>query len=464
MTSNKIKHLVLCGGSGKRLWPLSRTLYPKQFLKIFKGESLFTQTIFRNMGICQEALITLHESQYFLAQEEIKRSNYKNPTHFILEPIGKNTAPAIILGALSSHPQDIIMVTPADHFIENSESYLQAIKRSIELAQSDFIVTLGIKPTYAETGFGYIESKGEEVLSFKEKPELNIAQEYLKQGTFYWNSGMFCFKVATFLQEIKTFAPDLFKACETVWEKSLTENNITRLNKNDMEKIPSISIDYALMEKTKKIKMVPVNFAWSDVGSFDAIEKIQKKDEQGNSALLPFYNIASSNNLVLQEGKRTIALSHVDDLIVVDTQDALLITKKGYSQDVKKVTELIEKKEAHLTEVHCTAHRPWGTYTVLEDTPSYKIKRIVVYPSGRLSLQKHSKRSEHWTVVEGVAKVTIDGHIQFLKRNESTYIPIEAVHRLENEGLENLVMIETQVGSYLGEDDIVRLEDQYKRH
>lgn len=453
-------NIILCGGNGTRLWPISRTLMPKQFVKLFNDESLFQLTVRRNSSICNQQFIVSNAEQYFLATDQLEALE-STQNSFLLEPIGRNTAPAIALACFALDTEEIVLVSPSDHLIKDERNYIKVLKRAKELAEQNNLVTFGITPQYAETGYGYIESSGEEVLAFHEKPDTKKAQKYVDAGNFYWNSGMFCFKAGIFLEELQKYSPDLYLASKTAYDNAKI-NDMIRISYEDMQNIPEDSIDYAVMEKSQKVKMVASDIGWSDLGSFDALDEELPKDHNGNTQSEHLYSIDAKNNFVYAKD-RAVALVDIEDLIVVDTADALLISQKGASQKVKEVVKQLKEGESELHHIHLTAHRPWGTYTVLETNEKYKIKRIIVQPGKRLSLQKHFHRSEHWIVVSGTALVTVENKEFLLKPNESTYIPIGEIHRLENPGKVDVVLIEAQVGSYLGEDDIVRIQDDFKR-
>lgn len=458
-------NLILCGGSGTRLWPISRTLMPKQFVKLFDERSLFQLTVERNGSVCDKQFIVSNTDQYFLAYDQLEEeSGYDmGRAAFLLEPIGRNTAPAIALACMGFDPEEIVLVTPSDHLIKNRDAYATVIARGAELAAQGNLVTFGITPTFPETGFGYIESNGENVRAFHEKPDYATAQSYLAAGNYYWNSGMFCFKAGVFLAELERYAPEIYNCSKTAFErKSIISDAQFRIKHNDMLAIPEESIDYAVMEKSDKVKVVAAEIGWSDVGSFDALYEELPKEEDGNTVNDKHIAIDSRNNLILSEGRK-IATVDVEDLIIVDTGDALLVSKKGSSQKVKNVVAELKKRQTELHNIHLTAHRPWGTYTILEDTPGYKIKRIMVQPGKRLSLQKHFHRNEHWIVLSGSATVTVGDETYLVRPNESTYIKAGEVHRLANTGKIPLVIIEVQVGEYTGEDDIVRIDDDFNR-
>jgi len=453
-------NIILCGGSGTRLWPISRTLMPKQFVKLFDDKSLFQLTVQRNAKVCDTQFIVSNQDQYFLALDQLEELGKTN-NKYLLEPVGRNTAPAIALACMALDKDELVLVTPSDHLIKNEEAYAKVIEQASVLALEDNLVTFGITPNFAETGFGYIEAEGFDVKAFHEKPDAQKAQAYVDAGNYYWNSGMFMFKAGVFLEELKKYSPEIYKTSLKALE-SQKEEGMIRISLEDMMRIPEDSIDYAVMEKSTKVKVVPSDIAWSDVGSFDALYEEMPHDENGNTKNDNHISIDSKNNLVYSQDK-TIATVDIEDLIIIESGDALLISKKGSSQKVKKVVAQLKKSNSELHHIHQTAHRPWGTYTILEDTPGYKIKRIVVKPGKRLSLQKHFHRNEHWIVVSGTATVTVGENTKLIRPNESTYIKMGEVHRLSNEGKIPVVLIEAQVGEYTGEDDIVRLDDDFKR-
>lgn len=455
-------NIILCGGSGTRLWPISRTLMPKQFVKLFDNKSLFQLTVERNSKVCDSQFIVSNAEQYFLAIDQLEELQKEN-NKYLLEPIGRNTAPAIALACLALDKEEIVLVTPSDHLIRNEKEYQKVIEKAKELANQDNLVTFGITPTFAETGFGYIEANGKDVKAFYEKPDFETAKKYLELGNYYWNSGMFMFKAGVFLEELQKYSPEIYDSCVIAFEnKQLIADNQLRISHEFMTIIPEDSIDYAVMENSLKVKVVPSNIDWSDLGSFDSLYEELYKDENGNTKNSNHISIDSKNNLVYGN-ERKIATVDVEDLIIIDTGDALLISKKGSSQKVKNVVAKLKEQKSELTNIHLTGHRPWGTYTVLEDSKGYKIKRIEVKPGKKLSLQKHFHRNEHWIVVSGTATVTVGDETKLIRPNESTYIKMGEIHRLSNEGKIPVVLIEAQVGEYTGEDDIVRLCDDFKR-
>jgi mannose-1-phosphate guanylyltransferase len=460
-------NILLSGGSGTRLWPLSRTLLPKQFVRMFDGQSLFQKTVNRNLSSVRHTLVVSNVEQYFLAVDQLSDTQASH-VRFLLEPVGRNTAPAIALACLTLDEDDVVLVTTSDHLVRDEIAYEKAVAQAKVLAQAGQLVTFGITPTYPETGFGYIEAQGSKVVSFKEKPDAQTAQSYIEAGNYYWNSGMFCFKAGVLLSAMQQFSPEILVACRAALEATKLDSTEIRIDKAAMLAIPEDSIDYAVMEKASNVAVVPCDMGWSDVGSFDALYQVTSHTAEGNAvvlrgdqALSPI-SIQSTGNLIVARD-RQIALIDVNDLLVIDTADALLISHKGSSQKVKQVVAILKQKQPELTDVHRLAYRPWGSYEVLVDSTQYKVKRIVVKPGGRLSLQKHFHRNEHWVVVSGTAAVTVGNDTFLVRPNESTYIKMGQVHRLENDGKIDLIMIEVQVGEYTGEDDIVRIEDVYHR-
>jgi len=460
-------NVILCGGNGTRLWPLSRTLMPKQFIKIIDDLSLFQETVLRNNKLTNKFLIVCNEAHYFIALDQIedikKQLNSTCDFKFILESQRKDTAAAIVLATLAVKSDEILFVTPSDHLIKDEKKYLNCINKSIKSVKKGFLNLFGIQATSPETAYGYIKANKKTVEEFCEKPDLEQAKVYIKSKKYFWNSGMFCFKAGVLLSEVKRYYKDLFELTSKAYNHSVNENPL-RIPVKYMQNIPSISIDYAVMEHSKRLKLIKANFIWSDLGSFDSIsEHISKED--GNGSLYADEKplmMNSKNNLVISKSKK-ISLLDVDDLIVVDTADALLITKKGKSQNIKELVEKLKVKNPTLVDINPLVHRPWGTYNLLDENSSYKFKTITVKPGKRLSLQKHFHRNEHWVVVSGTATVTIGETEKLVKTNESVYIPMGEKHRLSNDGKINLTIVEVQVGQYLQEDDIVRFEDDFKR-
>ena len=456
-------NLILCGGNGTRLWPVSRSLMPKQFAPLFDGPSLFRKTVVTDSAVCKSQFIVSNADQFFLAKDQLEAER-KNNCKFLLEPVGRNTAPAIALACLTMKEDDVVLVSPSDHVIRKKDEYKKVLLRARKLAEEGYLVTFGITPTSPETGYGYIEADGEDVKRFVEKPDRATAEKYLLAGNFYWNSGIFCFMAKTFLSELKKHSPDILEAARKALSKTQVDmDEPIRIGMEDMLSIPSNSIDYAVMEKSNIVKVVPSDIGWSDLGSFDSLYGEYPHDENGNNVNPRHIAVGSKNSLVMGT-QRAIATIDLDKMLIVDTPDALLVAPLSSSQKVKQVVEELKVRGSDLISVPQTVNRPWGTYSVLESTERYKMKRIVVKPGKRLSLQKHLHRSEHWVVVSGTATVTVGDRVFYVRPNESTYIPVGEVHRLQNEGRLPLVIVEIQVGEYTGEDDIIRMEDDFHRN
>lgn len=471
-------NVILCGGSGTRMWPLSRSLFPKQFVPLFDGRSLYEHTISRNTRFCESFIVVTNADLVFMALGQFEKMQPEADMSAIIEPAARNTAPAIALAALAQKdPDELLFVTPSDHMINDDESYAAAIAAARKAAQLNKLVTFGIVPSYPETGYGYIEvNTGADVCdmvfavsAFKEKPDAAVAKSYLEKGNYYWNSGMFMFRAGAFLKELETSRPDIFTAARKAYETHHTSivsgYEVANIEKEAMLDIPSDSVDYAVMEKSSQVATVISPFTWNDLGSFDSLYDLRDKDAQGNTVDRNYTPFESQNNLVVGSRRKIVSLN-IRDSIIIDTDDALLVAARGSSQKVKEVVDTLKSgstSEQDLVKVHLTAYRPWGSYRVLEDRPGYKIKQIMVTPGSRLSLQKHAHRSEHWVVVSGRADVTIGLTKTVVNTNESVYIPAGEIHRLGNSTKEELVIIETQVGENLSEDDIIRIEDDYKR-
>jgi len=467
--------LILSGGSGTRLWPVSRQAHPKPFIKLSDGRSLLQKTVDRlsDLGDIPEIITVTNRDHFFVTRDEyaVGKATYRHLV--VLEPSARNTAPAVAIGALAAlarHGSDTtLLVLPADHLVEDHSAFAATVRDAEALAEKELLVTFGIKPAYAETGFGYIErgehiagTAGFQVLRFTEKPGAEAAAEMVKSGRFYWNSGMFCFHAATFLSELETHAPEMLEQARACWNAARIDGDRADLAPELFDTLPEISVDYAVMEKSNRVAVVPATFSWSDVGSWTAVSALTPADPNGNRALGECMFVDSANCYVQSSG-RMVAAVGLDGVMIVDTPDALLVTHHDHVQDVKKVAQQLKLANHETYKLHRTVLRPWGSYTVLEEGPGFKIKRIVVKPGSALSLQMHYHRSEHWVVVSGTAMVT-NGEKQMLVRtNESTFIPAGHKHRLENPGKLDLVMIEVQSGGYVGEDDIVRFEDKYGR-
>jgi mannose-1-phosphate guanylyltransferase/mannose-6-phosphate isomerase len=469
MTMAHIQPVILAGGTGTRLWPLSRELYPKQLLNLTENVSLLQATIKRIVSLPDmlPPLVVVGDEHRFLTQNQIAELGLKDKITIILEPVGRDTAPALCAAALyarSKHEEETIMLAlPADHLISKPEAFRQGIDKAKELAAQGYLVTFGITPHSPETAYGYIQKgEGNKVISFVEKPDRKTAERYLAAGNYYWNSGMFAFSLKTFLAEIRRHAPQTYACMEDALAKGREEESFFRLDLSSMEACPCDSIDYSLMEKSQKVVVVPVDMAWNDIGSWQALWDVSAKDGQGNVVHGDIVLEDVHNSLIRAEN-RLVAGVGLEGTLVVETADAVLVAPLARAQEVKKIVTRIKADKKEEYRLHRTVYRPWGSYTVLEEQPRYKIKRISVKPGAKLSLQMHHHRSEHWVVVKGTAKVTCDDKTFLVRENESTYISAGYKHRLENDGVIPLELIEVQNGSYLGEDDIVRFDDVYGR-
>jgi mannose-1-phosphate guanylyltransferase / mannose-6-phosphate isomerase len=465
--------LILSGGSGTRLWPVSRKNLPKQFLELAGKGTLFQQTIARTRQLPGVAapIVVASEDHRFLAADQLLEAGIEDAT-IVLEPLARNTAPAIALGALQALQHDadaVLLVLPADHLIGDTTAFVDAVTQAMPLAAQGWLVTFGIRPDRPETGFGYIRraeaigSDGYRVEQFVEKPGLSTAESYLADGNYDWNSGMFLFKASRYLEELATHAPAMLAAVREAHAKASADLDFVRIDRDAFALVPDDSIDYAVMEKTRHAAVIPVSCAWSDIGSWSALWLTGDKDAQGNLREGDTIAIDTRNSLLRSHDRHLIATVGVDDLIVVTTPDATLVAHRDAAQDVKKIVEQLKAAGRSEHSLHRVVHRPWGSYDSLEAGERFQVKRIQVKPGASLSLQKHHHRAEHWIVVSGTAEVTCDDKVFLLGENQSTYIPLGSKHRLRNPGKVALELIEVQSGSYLGEDDIVRYDDVYGR-
>jgi len=470
--------VVLSGGAGTRLWPVSRSAYPKPFMRMGDGESLLKKTLDRALRCADggHVLTVTGRDYYFLTRDEYAQHDGADldKLPFLLEPAGRNTAPAVVLAAL--HARDrvgadaTLLILPADHLIRDLDAFIADARRAEALAQDGWLVTFGIRPTHPETGFGYIRMgdaiasrEGRAVAAFVEKPNAQTAESYVASGDYVWNSGMFCFRADALLAVAAQVCPDVLKAAQACHAHALNHESPIEFERDTFLAQPDISIDYAIMERAPKVAVVPATFDWSDIGSWKAMSDLEAEaDDQGNRVRGQAI-VVESTNCYIQSDARMVAAVGVQDLVIVDTGDAVLVSHRERAQQVKLVVERLRATNHAAASVHQTVHRPWGSYTVLEDADDCKVKRLTVKPGHVLSLQLHHRRSEHWTVVEGTAKVRVGEEEFLLERNQSTYIPMNTVHRLENPTGTDIHLIEVQCGDYFGEDDIVRLEDRYGR-
>ena len=470
--------VILCGGNGTRLWPLSRAGYPKQFLALHGTQSLFQQAALR-LGALGDAdlvvaqpLIVGNEDHRFTMLDQLRKVKAE-PGALLLEPLGRNTAPALTLAALQaleSGADPVLVVTPADQTVTGSAAFTVALQHAARVAGSGAIVILGITPDRPETGYGYIRSEAADgaaqVAEFVEKPDLPTAQRYLAAGGYHWNSGMFVLKASVWLAALDQFRPDIAAACRSAWAARSTDGQFVRPGKAEFANIPAESIDYAVMEHCPgsafDIRMVPLDAGWNDLGAWDAVWQVSDKDAAGNAAVGDVL-LHDSRNTLVHATSRLVSIIGLDDVVVVETPDAVMVSHRTSSQDVKSIVGQLNDSERSEHTLHRLVHRPWGWYDGIDSGPRFQVKRIMVKPGASLSLQMHHHRAEHWIVVTGTAEVTVGEKVIILTENQSTYIPLGEMHRLRNPGKVELEIIEVQSGSYLGEDDIVRFEDTYGR-
>ena len=467
--------VILSGGSGTRLWPLSRGAYPKQFLPLIDENSLFQATLKRVSTVPESgnALIVCNEEHRFVVAEQMRQHDMLS-SGIMLEPVGRNTAPAIACAALHAKQQDenaLLLVSPSDHVISNEGLFKEVMLKGLEAAEKGRLVTFGIVPDKPETGYGYIRKAADDsvngyypVAEFVEKPDLETARLYLDSGNYYWNSGMFVFQAQLYLNELAKYYPDIYHAASEAYAKVTVDMDFLRLDKESFLACPSESIDYAVMEKTEKAVVVPLDADWSDIGSWSALADVTATEDDDDNVILGDVLAKNVNSSYLRSENRMIAGIGFKNLVVVETADAVLVADKSYSQDVKEIVEQLKTSGRSEHFSHVRVYRPWGTYETVDECARFKVKRIVVNPGACLSLQKHNHRAEHWVVVKGTAKITKGEDELLLTEDQSIYIPLGTLHRLENPGLIPLEIVEVQTGSYLGEDDIERFSDDYGRH
>jgi mannose-1-phosphate guanylyltransferase/mannose-1-phosphate guanylyltransferase/mannose-6-phosphate isomerase len=462
--------VILSGGSGTRLWPLSRGQYPKQFLPLVSSHTMIQETVLRLTGLdgLNAPIAVCNEDHRFMMAEQLWEIGVK-PAAIILEPVGKNTAPAVAMAALTAaSEEDVLLVLPADHVIADLAAFHKAIVQAEALAKQGFLVTFGIVPTEPETGYGYIKrdtlqhGPAFNVAAFVEKPDAETAKHYLDSGDYYWNSGMFAFKAGTFLNELEKFNPEMLAICRQALNAAKVDLDFVRLDKSLFSTCPADSIDYAVMEKTDKAVVIPLDADWNDVGSWSALWDVTDKDVCGNAISGDVLTVDTHNSFIHAQSK-LVAVIGADDLVVIETADAVMIAPKNRVQEVKEIVAQLKERGRREADVHRKAYRPWGHFDLVDTGERHQTKRIVVKPGGKLSLQRHHHRAEHWVVVKGTALVTKGDEKLLITENESTYIPLGIVHCLENPGVIPLEIVEVQSGSYLGEDDIVRFGDQYGR-
>jgi mannose-1-phosphate guanylyltransferase len=456
----------MAGGSGTRLWPLSRATHPKQFLRLRGGDSMLQETVKRLSGLDVQATMTIcNEEHRFFVAEQLREINKLGP--IILEPVGRNTAPAIALAALTVKDDPLLLVLAADHVIQDEAGFRRAVLRAVPLAEAGKLVTFGIVPSEPHTGYGYIKvgkdlGEGFQIDEFVEKPSSDIAQEYFSSGDYYWNSGMFLFRASSYLEELKNFHPDILERCQASLSEFQVDNDFLRIKKETFEFCPDASVDYAVMEKTSNAVVVPMNAGWSDLGSWSSLWDVSEKHGEGNSTHGDVI-LHNTRNSYVRTDNNLVTVIGVDDLVIVSTKDALMVAHRDSVQDVKIVTEILKSRSRSELNISREVYRPWGKYDSIDNSDGYQVKRLTVNPGAKLSVQMHYHRSEHWVVVSGQARVHYGDESLDLKVNESTYHGKEVVHSLENLGDIPLELIEVQVGDYLGEDDIVRFEDMYGR-
>ena len=465
-----IAPIILSGGIGTRLWPISRSLHPKQFIDLVNETTLFQDTVLRLPKKSLDPLIICNEEHRFLAAEQLRQINKKS-NGIILEPFGRNTAPAVALAAfklIKNKKDPNLLVLSADHHIGDAKVFHRSIQIAESISETGKLVTFGVMPTKPETGYGYIEVDSFEkadyydIKSFIEKPNLKNAKLFVDKGNYYWNSGIFMFKASTYLDELKKYEPEIFYACKKSLKTTQNDYDFTRIDNNEFNNCPNKSIDYAVMEKTNNSVVIPLGTSWSDIGSWESLWEFKDKDKDGN-VIEGDIIVKQVKNTYVKSSNRLVTAIGVNSLVIIDTEDSLLVANKEYSQKISSIVKLLNENNRKEADSHKKVYRPWGYYDSLDIGNNFQVKRLSINPGSKISLQKHQHRSEHWVVVEGLATIICGDNLIELKRNQSTYIPRNTIHRLENQGDTQLEIIEIQTGEYLGEDDIIRLEDDYQR-
>ena len=473
MNDIQVQPVIMAGGSGTRLWPLSRAGFPKQFLVLSGRTSLFQQAATRLRGLTgaglelRPALVVGNEEHRFLVLDQLREIG-ADAAAVLLEPVGRNTAPAVTLAALQAvddGADPVLVVTPADQTVSDDAAFTSALARAVHAAAEGAIVILGVTPVRPETGYGYIRAEGPRVAQFVEKPSLATAEQYVASGNYYWNAGMFVLRASAWLAALERFRPDILLACRAAWAARSSDASFVRPGKSEFAAVPAESVDYAVMEQCPgviDIRMEPLAAGWNDLGAWEAVWQVAPKDAHGNASTGDAI-VNDSHNTLVHATSRLVSVVGVDDLVVVETPDAVLVARRDKSQDVKDIVAQLGREQRGEQVLHRLVHRPWGWYDSIDQGPRHQVKRIMVKPGASLSLQMHHHRAEHWIVVKGTAEVTVGEQVILLAENQSTYIPLGSRHRLRNPGKVPLEIIEVQSGSYLGEDDIVRFEDTYGR-
>tara|TARA_B110000008_G_C16941064_1_gene552468 strand:- start:484 stop:1875 length:1392 start_codon:yes stop_codon:yes gene_type:complete len=461
-----ITPVILCGGSGTRLWPLSRKLFPKQFISFLNKNSLFQNTVLRVRKDFNDPIIVCNEEHRFLVDEQLRQID-RQYSNIILEPVGKNTAPAIALAAMKAKKNSLLLILPSDHIIDDNKAFIKIVHNASKIAKSGKLITFGVIPNKAHTGYGYIKGgkyikNAQIVEKFIEKPSKNKARKYFKSQEYFWNSGIFLFNSSQYLEELKQFRPEIYNSCKKSMQETKTTLGFVQLNDKYFHRCPNESVDYALLENTSNAAVIPVDVGWNDLGSWSSLWELSEKDDNGNAVI---GNIITQNtkNSYIRSNDKMVVTNGVENLVITATKDVVMIANKDNAHEINEIRNELLNKKRNEWESHRTVYRPWGNYELISDGENYQVKKITIKPAHGLSLQTHQHRAEHWIIVAGTAKVTRGEESFLLKSNQSTYIPIGMVHSLENSGSIDLELIEIQSGSYLGEDDIKRLKDRYGR-